>query len=140
MLGRRVLRKAKAPIPAIRQSGASIGSQSMMTESVRNISSLTPALSGPSHRAAPPMETPVLPALHLVNESSPGKEEMTLLKMRRVEVGGVITVVSLPESDVVLGMESADPSVVETVLPSEVAVEGKPSEVVEVAIEEGRLG
>lgn len=81
-------------------------------------------------------QTPALPTLHLVDKSSSGEKEMAPLKRRRVEVSNVVTTVATPESDVVLGVESARFLVAETVLPPEVAVEGIPSEAAEVAMEE----
>lgn len=110
----------------------------MLTESVRNTSSHTLVLSGLGHRTAPPAETSALPALHLMDESSLGEEEMALLNRQRVEVGGVVTVMDAPESDAILGVESICSLVAETFLLLEVAVEGRPLEAVEVTIEEGR--
>lgn len=132
------MRKAKAPVPAFCQSGASIGSQFVLIESVSNTPSQTPTLSGLGCWSIPLAVTLTLSALHLVDECSARQKEMAPLKRQRVEVGGVVTVMDAPESDAILGVESICSLVAETFLLLEVAVEGRPLEAVEVTIEEGR--
>lgn len=135
VLGRRSSGKAKAPIPLFRQAVASAGLEFVLIEYVQNYSSKTLTSSGSGRRvAAPPMEIPASPVLHLVDESLPSEEDVAPLKRRRVEIGGLATAVAVPKSDAILDGESARPLVTETVLLLEVTVEGRPLVTTEVVI------
>ncbi|XP_070022225.1 zinc finger BED domain-containing protein DAYSLEEPER-like [Nicotiana sylvestris] len=102
--GRRASRWARAPIPAFRQSGVATGFVHIaaITKPAQSItSSHPPTLSSSSQpSAAPVVETPASPVLHLIDESSPSDEDLVSRKGRVVDMGnGVTRAVDSPRDD-----------------------------------------